>query len=490
MKKMKKVLLCITALLMFVPSIKVGAADVQVGEIFNKVAPNLVFEVGAIKPKTEMEADTFVNTYVMKKYNEYASLYPCNDDFSVCTLTVGTNDEAESHEVQVKWAKEDSKVMSVVKNAMDIMEADRDKDTGYVSYLVKGLEVLNFYSSMGYTGFKDITVKSLNVNLINYSNEIKEKFDYAPLSITYDLRQGSMSPIYGGGAGFLTVAYEDVIYGYMDNVSYGYFLVIYIDDATEDTPEAYMTAAEERINNYYSGSDKKFKVTLGDVNDPDYDYYIEQYNELEEKDKIGDMAKYYYMVSNGTISEPIVIVKNSSKVVSEVGMKSQDIHTNISISANNASVPVDTTISVEKYEKDSDEFKELDKVLELGDKESVTYDLSLYSESTNQVITDIKDGEFEVTVPLTEELKGKNLVAYYVDENDKKIEYEVTIEDDEATFYTNHFSIYTIAEKTSTVTEQVPNTYDGITNSLLMGLVGLLGLVCSSILVKDKKARQ
>ena len=46
-------------------------------------------------------------------------------------------------------------------------------------------------------------------------------------------------------------------------------------------------------------------------------------------------------------------------------------------------------------------------------------------------------------------------MVYYVDSNNKIIEYEVTVENGFATFTTDHFSIYTLAEKK--VVEETPD---------------------------------
>lgn len=53
-------------------------------------------------------------------------------------------------------------------------------------------------------------------------------------------------------------------------------------------------------------------------------------------------------------------------------------------------------------------------------------------------------------VPSTE-LRGKNLVAYYVDDSGEIKEYAVEVVDNVAVFETDHFSIYTVAEKVETV---------------------------------------
>lgn len=69
---------------------------------------------------------------------------------------------------------------------------------------------------------------------------------------------------------------------------------------------------------------------------------------------------------------------------------------------------------------------------------------------------ELEDGSFEVRIPLSEKLKGKDLVAYYVDDNGNKEEHEVTIKEGYAVFNTNHFSTYTLAEKPAETPDKTP----------------------------------
>lgn len=121
--------------------------------------------------------------------------------------------------------------------------------------------------------------------------------------------------------------------------------------------------------------------------------------------------------------------------------------------------------------------------------------MKLFSNSIDNYITKLDDGTFEVKLPIKEELKDKNLTVYYVDDNNKIEEHKVTIKDGYAIFTTNHFSIYTLAEQTSTVEEQPeenktnnPQTSDNIniyTSILLISTIGVISL--SYIYIKNKK---
>ena len=129
---------------------------------------------------------------------------------------------------------------------------------------------------------------------------------------------------------------------------------------------------------------------------------------------------------------------------------SSDVATDVAISANSGTLPLDTLIRVNEI-TGGDQYEKIMKILALEDGEM--YDLKLFSNALEKNITKLEDGSFEVKIPLTENLKGKDLIAYYVDSNGKKEEHTVTVKDGYAIFNTNHFSIYTLAEK---ITETEP----------------------------------
>ena len=61
-------------------------------------------------------------------------------------------------------------------------------------------------------------------------------------------------------------------------------------------------------------------------------------------------------------------------------------------------------------------------------------------------VSKLEDGKFEVRIPVPDNLKGKELVAYYTSSDGKTEEYKVEVKDGYAIFKTNHFSVYTLAE--------------------------------------------
>ena len=88
----------------------------------------------------------------------------------------------------------------------------------------------------------------------------------------------------------------------------------------------------------------------------------------------------------------------------------------------------------------------------------------------------------ELADRISEDYKGKDLIVYYITSEGAKEEHEVIVKDGYASFETNHFSTYVLAEKA----EENPKTYDGIINSIFAGSISLIGLVCVIIYLKKR----
>ena len=166
--------------------------------------------------------------------------------------------------------------------------------------------------------------------------------------------------------------------------------------------------------------------------------------------------------------------------------KTSDIKTNITITSTDNTLPLDTLIQVKELTS-GEEYDKIIKILNTTNNDM--FDLKLFSNSTNKYITKLNDGSFEVRIPIKDELKDKDLVVFYVNDNGEKEEYEVKVENGEAVFNTNHFSIYTLAERTSTIQEiENPQTGDKIITYILIGFISMIALIgCTLYLKKNHK---
>lgn len=258
------------------------------------------------------------------------------------------------------------------------------------------------------------------------------------------------------------------------------------DDESMEDFMARMSEYHQKLSDWFS---EKYQLVVNDTycSQFDNDEYqtSDEYKEhveyilFEEEDQnqkvidfLDDVIDDTYVVSIGDDFEfTFFVEKNSKKVYdSDLSFKSNDVSSGISVSTQNNLIPLDTLIKVAKLTS-GEEYERIIKILNETNVEM--FDLKLFSKSIDDYITKLDNGDFEVRIPISEELKGKNLVAYYVDDKDNIEAHEVKIEDDYAVFTTNHFSIYSLAEAKEE--EKVPNTIDNIYTSVALLFVSALG---------------
>lgn len=456
-------------------------------DLFTKIAPNNIFEINAIKPSNDLELDHYITTYFKNLYpDESVSgfLENCNEDLTKCNLIIYSNSN-EEHEVTVKWQETNQEIKTLIDSYIKKIESTRTNDensltNNAIMYDLMDLNKINFMNYLyNKSNFTDIDL------MIKYTS-IKNMFDNINIDYSIDFRAGDSYPMVTMGFGGLILYYDDTIYGVINWAGVQQKNIIYVEDETENTAESYITAATNRIKNYLKNIDIKIEVggKLSEYNQdhPEVPNEI-NYSLLGDKSKMGD---YYYNVTINGVTENFVIIRDSSKI-EQPTYDTKDMQTNITVSSTSSEVPLDTTVQVEEINTESETFKNLNIVLKLDNDEEVqVYDIKLYSESSNKYITKLETGEFKVSLPIKDSLKGKKLIAYYVNENGEIEEHEVTVVDGIATFTTNHFSIYTLVEDTreGVLNEQVPSTGDMIITYLSLGVIGLIGLSTGIILTK------
>ena len=200
-----------------------------------------------------------------------------------------------------------------------------------------------------------------------------------------------------------------------------------------------------------------------------------------------EIYEKYYTLTINDIEYKFLVVKDSSKVNDNRALITSDVGSNVTISAETALIPFDTLIQVSKITNGS-EYDKIIKILEVANSEM--FDLKLYSNSIGEYITKLDNGKFEVKIPIRESLKGKDLVVYYVDENDKVVEYAVAIEDGYAVFETDHFSIYTLTENAGNATEDRKKDETPKTGTVdLIAYLGIAILIsaCGIVIFKENK---
>lgn len=309
--------------------------------------------------------------------------------------------------------------------------------SGKDSFEIKDLEIINYYVNQG-----EIFRCS---RIAHYSSELMSYVEHSNFGFELEARAGVYPVVYTEEAGVASFKYKDTIYYINPFMTIEGAHIIYVPTGTDDSK--LMEVAQERIDNYI-GKNKAKLIDCGTISEWEKTIKNEigedEYNDCNTSalDKASN-GHIYKIVINGE-SYYFVINKDSSKIY-EPTYKNSDILTDVSVSTDKAEIPFDTVFSVEKITS-GEEYNKILKILDVANNEM--FDFKLFSSSLNKYVTKLEDGSFEVKVPVSKELRGKDLVVYYV-EGDKKTEYPVTIDGNYAIFNTNHFSIYTLAEKKS-----------------------------------------
>lgn len=490
MKKNKIFMIIVSLFTFFFITTVVNALELE--EISEIIAPNNQIVFNSVAPTNGAELDFHCMNFWEQNYIRFGDievyLLDFNEDYTKALLQIIRQDSNDSNhtenydqEVDLIWQKEKKGIKDKVNKYISEIVKIQGKNNwgGYNSYYfeISDMNLINYYLNAESTDLNSEVIG----RTVKYSSMISEIFKGANFSFDIYFRRGNDAPFDRYAAGDLLIKHKDVIYGVHPEIGTHIKEVIYVPSDTELNDDALISAAYNRIKEYNKDSD--VEITVGKTFDNyeiDIDGNLVDFSELADLSKTTDHT-YTFKFENFEVD--FLIVADSSKMTNPKFL-TKDVDTDIEISSDSSKVPLDTSIEVDRID-DGEEYLKLIKLL--GVKDNETFDLKLYSETLNDYIRKLDNGKFEVRIPLSESFKGKNLVVYYVDENNKVIEHEVKINKEEgyATFETDHFSIYTLAEAKI----DNPSTLDNIHLSVLLGMFSLAGIICAVTLLKKSKKR-
>lgn len=496
MKKVKKLVLFLVLLLL---TVIVLSSDVFASEdIFDKLLTDGKLVVHSVKPTDKDMAYTIVYEYMlMDKYPDYYINYndSFNEDFTKCTIYYGKDhlakDTDPSKEIEISYVY-DKDVKTVVDSLINRLEG---KDT----FDLNEMELINYFLN-----------SSKDSSMIDYSSELKKAIDYKNFSV--DVRLGDDHQFYTARGGNAVFTYNGTVYYVRAMTTAQAKHIIYVEDNTTDVLAAIKARLIKVFNTDFNVRESD---TVANFLTTEKQAYIDiyngdrhlqqQYNSAEEyanammNESYYDEEGWYHFIMDSSVYEKyytltinnkeynFLVVKDSSKINNNVNLITNDVESDITISTKSASIPLDTLIQVSKITKGT-EYDRIIKLLEVTNGEM--FDLKLYSNSIGKNVTKLSNGTFEVKIPVSETLKGKDLMAYYVDDNNKITGYKVIVKDGYATFTTDHFSIYTLAEKkvveetsdntqTNAEKDETPKTgtLDIIGNALTAILISIVGII-------------
>ena len=492
MKRLKLVILLFVLLIPFICILQrpvFGTATPE--DAIKKLVPdgkNIVLKM--FRPKTWSVESMFLAQQLMDSMygdNIDGCVYHCyldEDDVNKMRIDIFSVDYEEENEVvtsgykktydvHVIYDEPDRKYEKTIKNysnklkKFDVSENDVDINK-YL--LLDDLSLINYY----------VANKEIKMPLAaKYTKEVNTITEGSNISFHMQDRLGSGGELYRYGAGTVAIAYNEYFYDLIDAIVGVYISnVIYIPQNTPNNKEAYITAAQERIDSYL-GKTSKVKISYGGTLDS-----------IGEGANFGEDITYktrsdnnYYNVTINNKTYKFYIKKANKNKLTEPVYSGKNLATNIKVSTNNASVPLDT--NVEAKQVTNSKLKNI-----IGTSNYESYDIKLKSESNVSKIEKLGNGSFKVSIPIDQKLNGKNLVVYYVDSNNKVTEHAVTINNNYATFETDHFSVYTLAEKpVKTVEKDISPETGTVDLAYLIMALAILSMTGTIILNKKENKK-
>lgn len=440
--------------------------------IYNSMLKDGKVKVASVDPLDDsMFAETAI-TAALSKYDtdRYRIVGGCYEK-NKCMINISDKVKTyreKTYETTFEYATPNSKIKNRLDGYAKTFVVDNQNIEEHL-FLMEDLETINY--KYAFPSFGE-WIDSINA-IINYSSEFQNKIGYMNIGTKLDTRAGWDDQFTSGCFGFLNLLFDGVIYSYVNTTGVKQNNVLYVPDETENTREAYIKAALDRVNKYIPKANVKIEYAgqIADIND---------FGVLSLKD-IVDVNKTlgeYYKVTIGEEEYYYFIAKDSSKMRTPV-MNTVDALTDISIKTDSSEVPLDSKINTVVIDAKSDEYKEFLKKANINN--GLVVDLKLFSDSINKNISKLENGVFKVYVPLNDELRKLDLTAYYVKDNGEIEKHDVKIEGDYLVFETDHFSTYVIGGNKL----ENPATLDNVSTWIITTGVSLL-VFAGAVLYKRK----
>lgn len=133
-----------------------------------------------------------------------------------------------------------------------------------------------------------------------------------------------------------------------------------------------------------------------------------------------------------------------------------DANTNIKLEASGNIIPENITMDIMEITS-GETFNQIkDNLVEI--KNFKAFDITLKSDGTNIQ----PNGNVKISIPIPVGFDASRLIVYRLDENNTKVEFQVTAANGYATFETDHFSTYVLGEKSESSDEKQDKTEQNI----------------------------
>ena len=385
-------------------------------DVFDELAPNDVMAVDIVKPK---EISSHLTAWLSSKLKTdiIASVDNCNNDETNCDVTISINDENElntlTKNINFKWHEKEDAILKIVEDNKHNLEEKEIviTDLAYLSYL-----------------------NSENKKITDFL-DLKDVYNDYNISDFWLEKDNALASVY--------LFYNGILYDYKEDLNIIKENIIYVSSDTLE--EDILKVAKERIDTYF-GKDKIDIAIGGSVSELDI-------SNLPKIDK-RKMSENYYNVTltNGDIVKFIIVKDETKYMASERELTDNGV----SIITNSSLVKENATLKVNKINSNTTEYNNLKEIFK---SDFIAYDINI-----DNKITNIGNDTFIVKIPLNENFTNRDLVAYYINEDNTLEEHEIVIDKlGNAIFTTNHLSKYIITGRIGVINPEItPQTGDNI----------------------------
>ncbi len=469
--------------------------------ILNQLAPNGIINITGVKPDTTSlpladgaeRPEDVLNMIMSLLIKEHAnnigldikdtwaeSLSISCTETTQCTVNVVTKEQyttesglpglgvdkiEASKEVTIKYTDPDPYLVSDARDLMlQIKKSDKYKLNKY-DYIAYGLTVLNY----DYNIYKNNYISDFA--RLHYVAEINDLLDGRNYQLRFIGPSGN-TPWANYGNGYTVLYYKNMPLAYGGVTAITLRRVIYIPSDTNNNSESYIAAAKKVIDDYIPNNKITVRLITGEELQNENVDTILQELEIDKKDTDGNI---YILEENGEYIGWYILAKeidnNKSK---KPEFNKKDYDSKVNVKSSDGSISLDSKLQVEEIKDGSEKYQEIEESIEKENFQA--FDISLYSDGLAKSIKVSENGTFEVSLPVEDVLKNKNLVVYYIKDDGTIEEHPVTLDEEgNAVFETNHFSTYILTDKEKD--EEVPQTVDSIYTMISFFIIGLTGCI-------------
>ena len=259
--------------------------------IYNSMLKDGKVKVASVDPLDDsMFAETAI-TAALSKYDtdRYRIVGGCYEK-NKCMINISDKVKTyreKTYETTFEYATPNSKIKNRLDGYAKTFVVDNQNIEEHL-FLMEDLETINY--KYAFPSFGE-WIDSINA-IINYSSEFQNKIGYMNIGTKLDTRAGWDDQFTSGCFGFLNLLFDGVIYSYVNTTGVKQNNVLYVPDETENTREAYIKAALDRVNKYIPKANVKIEGDYLVFETDHFSTYVIGGNKLENPATLDNVSTW------------------------------------------------------------------------------------------------------------------------------------------------------------------------------------------------------